>query len=92
MCRLAEARVCYTVPVMSTVGEIEAAFERLSPHEKEEFALWYEERLTKVCPDPEIDELWKTEIERRLDEIRSGKVQAIPGEQVMADLRRHYGV
>lgn len=77
---------------MSTVGEIEAAFEKLSSREQEEFALWYEGRLSKVGPDPEIDELWKTEIERRLDEIRSGKVLAIPGEEVMADLRRRYGV
>lgn len=77
---------------MSTVGEIEAAFEKLSSREKEEFALWYEERLTKVGPDPEIDELWSVEIQRRLDEIRSGKVQSIPGEQVMANLRRRYGL
>ncbi len=76
---------------MSTGVEIEAAFEKLSLREKEEFAVWYEERLTKLGPDPEIDERWKTEIERLLDEIRNGKVHAIPGEQVMADLRRRYG-
>lgn len=76
---------------MSTVLEIEAAFEKLSSREQEEFALWYEERLTKVGPVPEIDQLWTVEIQRRLDEIRSGKVQAIPGEQVLADLRRRYG-
>jgi putative addiction module component (TIGR02574 family) len=89
---LADGRVHDTVPLMSTVVEIETAFEKLSSRDKEEFALWYEERLTKVGPDPEIDQLWAVEIQRRLDEIRSGKVQAIPGEQVMADLRRRYGV
>lgn len=76
---------------MRTVVEIEAAFEKLSSREQEEFALWYEERLTKVGPVPEIDPLWTVEIQRRLDEICSGKVQAIPGEQVLADLRRRYG-
>lgn len=78
--------------LVSTLIEIEAAFEKLSLREKEEFALWYEERLANVGPDPEIDQLWSVEIQRRLEEIRSGQVQAIPGEQVMADLRRRYGV
>ncbi len=77
---------------MSTVQEIEAAFEKLSSREREEFAEWYEARLAQIGPDPEIDKLWAEEIDRRLDEVRSGKVQLIPGEQVMADLRRRYGV
>ncbi|MSU67499.1 MAG: hypothetical protein CK548_00985 [Opitutia bacterium] len=46
--------------------------------------------MTKVGPDAEIAELWAVEIQRRLDEIRTGKVQAIPGDQVMVDLRRRY--
>lgn len=76
---------------MSTVVEIEAAFEKLSSREQEGFARWDEERLTKVGPVPEIDQLWTVEIQRRLDEIHSGKVQASPGEQVLAELRRRYG-
>ena len=71
--------------------EIEAAFEKLSAREREEFAEWYEGRLAQVGPDPENDELWAVEAQRRLEEIRSGKVQAIPGETVMAELRRRYG-
>jgi putative addiction module component (TIGR02574 family) len=35
----------------------------------------------------EIDEAWRIEIERRIKEIKEGKVQLIPGEQVMSDLR-----
>ena len=58
--------------------------------EQEEFAQWDEERLARSVPDPEIDRLWADEVQRRLEEIRSGKVQTIPGEQVMADLRKHY--
>jgi putative addiction module component (TIGR02574 family) len=76
---------------MSTVIEIETAFEKLSAREREEFAEWYEARLAHVGPDPEIDRLWAAEAQRRLEEIRSGKVQAIPGEPVMAELRRRYG-
>lgn len=73
-----------------SVSEIERAYEKLSAREQEEFAEWYEARLARLGPDPETDELWAKEIQRRLDEIRSGKVQGIPGEQVMADLRRRY--
>lgn len=36
--------------------------------------------LESIGPSPkEIQELWKIEIERRVDEVRSGKVQPIPG-------------
>jgi putative addiction module component (TIGR02574 family) len=35
----------------------------------------------------EIDEAWRIEIERRVKEIKEGKVQLIPGEQVMSELR-----
>ncbi|MFS8084458.1 MAG: addiction module protein [Acidobacteriota bacterium] len=35
----------------------------------------------------EIDEAWRKEIARRVKEIKEGKVQLIPGEQVMSELR-----
>ena len=38
-----------------------------------------------------IDRLWAAEAERRIDELDSGKVQAIPGEQVFAELRARLG-
>ena len=38
----------------------------------------------------EIDEQWKAEIERRVEEVRSGKVKTIPGEQVFAELEARY--
>jgi len=31
--------------------------------------------------DPEIEAAWKTEIDRRIEEIQSGKVKGIPGEK-----------
>jgi putative addiction module component (TIGR02574 family) len=38
----------------------------------------------------EIDELWKAEVERRIDEVESGKVKTIPGDEVFAKIRgRH---
>lgn len=41
--------------------------------------------------DPEIEAAWADEAQRRLAEIKSGKVKTIPGEQVMAELRRVVG-
>lgn len=39
----------------------------------------------------EIQKLWAAEAIRRRDEIRSGAVQPIPGEQVLAEVRRLVG-
>ena len=40
---------------------------------------------------PEIEAAWKAEITRRVDEIQTGKVQGIPGEEVSAGIRRILG-
>ena len=39
----------------------------------------------------EIDRVWAEEAERRIDELDSGKVQAISGEQVFAEIRQRLG-
>ena len=39
----------------------------------------------------EIDKLWAKEAERRVDEIRSGKVKTIPGDKVFDKLRNRLG-
>lgn len=52
------------------------------------------ERLVESLDFAEIDEiqkLWAAEAIRRRDEIRSGRVQPIPGEQVLAEVRRLVG-
>jgi len=75
-----------------SVIELERAFEKMSGEEQEQFAEWYEGRLAQGGFVPGNEEAWAVEIDRRLDEIRRGKVQCIPGEPVMAELRRRYGV
>lgn len=42
-------------------------------------------------PESEVSDAWKVEIRRRIDEIDSGKVQLIPGEEVMRELRARFG-
>jgi len=39
----------------------------------------------------EWSRLWKIELEKRAEEMRSGKVKGIPAAQVMAELRAKYG-
>jgi putative addiction module component (TIGR02574 family) len=46
-----------------------------------------EEKISKK----EWDRLWKIELEKRIEELESGKVKAIPAAQVMAELRAKYG-
>ncbi|HUG20103.1 MAG TPA: addiction module protein [Planctomycetaceae bacterium] len=43
---------------------------------------------TLTPPDPDIDRLWANEATRRLDELRSGKVTAIPAEDVLEKARK----
>ena len=39
----------------------------------------------------EIQRLWSAEAIRRRDEVRSGQVQPVPGEQVLEEVRRLVG-
>jgi putative addiction module component (TIGR02574 family) len=48
------------------------------------------ESLDSAEPD-EIQQLWAAEAIRRRDEIRSGQVQAVPGEQVLNEVRHLVG-
>jgi putative addiction module component (TIGR02574 family) len=38
-------------------------------------------------PDPDIERQWIEVAQRRFEELRSGKVKAVPGDEVMAKLR-----
>lgn len=41
-------------------------------------------------PQKEIDDAWQEEVERRIDDVESGKVKLIPGDEVFARLRERY--
>lgn len=44
--------------------------------------------LDSITPTrPDIDEAWKDEVERRIDEVERGEVQLIPGEEVFKRIR-----
>ncbi len=50
-------------------------------------------RLTEDlhADDPETEAAWKSVIDRRVQEIQSGKAQGIPGEEVSARIRKIIG-
>jgi putative addiction module component (TIGR02574 family) len=41
--------------------------------------------------DPSVEEAWKQETRRRLEEIESGRVQGVPGDEVSARIRKIMG-
>ncbi len=43
-------------------------------------------------PEPERDRKWTAVAQRRLAELRSGNVNAVPGEEVFARVWRRFGV
>ncbi|MBI4850140.1 MAG: addiction module protein [Nitrospirae bacterium] len=40
----------------------------------------------------EIDELWAAEAEKRVEDIRTGKVKTIPGDEVFKEIRDKYNL
>ena len=42
-------------------------------------------------PEPEIDKKWAAVAQKRLEEIRSGLVAAVPGEQVFEKIWKRFG-
>ena len=45
---------------------------------------------TLNTPDPEIDRKWVAVARRRLEELRSGRVKPVPGEEVFAKIRQRF--
>lgn len=57
---------------------------RLAPSEREALA---QRILASLDMDPEIEEAWAIEVERRIAEIESGAVELIPMEEALARVR-----
>ena len=73
-----------------TLNQLAEEAMHLPPASRAELA----EKLLESLDFPESDEiqtLWAAEAIRRRDEVRSGRVTPIPGEEVMAEVRRIVG-
>jgi putative addiction module component (TIGR02574 family) len=72
------------------LAELKKKAAQLSDVERAELALSLSESLDGPA-DPEVEEAWRAEIERRIGQIDRGEVELIPGDEVFARLRRRLG-
>ena len=75
---------------MTTLGEkLKSELVQLPIEDRAELASFLIESLDQGV-DPDAEAAWDTELARRAEEIRSGKVVGVPAEKVFADLRAKY--
>jgi len=67
-----------------TVHDVEAEALKLPSHERARLA---EVLIASLDEEDEVAEAWADEAERRYEELRSGKVQGIPADEVFAKIR-----
>lgn len=74
-----------------TVKELYAEASQLPPEQSAELIdLLLVDAFSK--PDSAIEDAWGKEIDRRVAEIESGKVEGIPAADVMAEMRKLVGL
>ena len=74
----------------STLTELKRRAADLSNNERAELALSLIESLDGEA-DADADEAWRMEIERRVAQIERGEVKLVPGDEVLARVRRKLG-
>jgi len=72
---------------MATANEIYEAARDLPCDEKHLLVLMLQQDIDAEEKEEGYDEAWDAEIAKRLEEIDSGKVKMIPGEEVFARLQ-----
>ncbi len=70
-----------------TIESLEAEALRLSAAER---ARLIERLITSLDADPEVEEAWAAEVERRHAEIESKTVALLPGAETLAKLRAEF--
>ena len=74
----------------STLSELKKKAAQLPEHERAELALSLIESLDGPA-DPDVEEAWAQEIERRVRQIERGEAELVPAEEVFARIRRRLG-
>ena len=73
-----------------TLAELKKKAAQLSDTERAELALSLIESLDGPA-DPDVEDAWRIEIERRIAQIDRGEVEPKAGDEVFARLRRRLG-
>jgi putative addiction module component (TIGR02574 family) len=71
----------------STVETIEAEALQLSPVDR---ARLVERLIASLDVDPEVEDAWAAEVERRHQEVESGTVSMLPGPESLAKLKAEF--
>jgi putative addiction module component (TIGR02574 family) len=69
--------------VSTTIDEVESVALQLPRAERARLA---ERLIASLDEDLAIEDRWKEEVQRRVDELRAGTVPSIPGEQVFREI------
>lgn len=75
-------------PAVLTLDQIEAAAAKLSTDERDELVRYLIDLDEPATPD--VEAAWDQEIARRLAEVRSGKIQCVPLDEVMAEMKAEF--
>ncbi|HEX5761220.1 MAG TPA: addiction module protein [Thermoanaerobaculia bacterium] len=71
----------------STVEAIEAEALQLPPSDR---ARLVERLIASLDADPDVEEAWAAEVERRHQEVESGAVAMLPGPAALAKLKSEF--
>lgn len=71
----------------STVEVLEAEVLQLPPSDR---AHLVERLIASLDVDPEIEEAWAVEVERRIAEVESGAITLLSGSEVLARLKAEF--
>ena len=71
----------------AAIESLEAEALQLSLSER---ALLIERLIASIDADPDVEEAWFAEVERRNAEIESGAVSLLPGPETLAKLRAEF--
>ncbi len=74
--------------MFATLEALEAEALKLQPSDRSHLV---ERLLLSLDTDTEVEEEWAREADRRVAELDSAVVEAVPGEQAMARLRARLG-
>ena len=69
--------------MLTTIDEVEAGALLLRRLDRARLA---ERLIASLGCAPDVEESWKVEVRRRVEELRSGALPSIPGEQVFREL------
>jgi len=70
-----------------TLETLEAAALQLTPADR---AILVERLKATLDVDPEVEEAWAAEVDRRQDEIENGSVTLLPGPETLTKLKAEF--